>query len=253
MVPEPPCVTSKRADARFRNRSRSSAGSPSRSQITRNDTGNANVCTRSTTGPCRSIASSRSSTTAATIGRSRSSRCTVNSGVNSLRSRVWSGGSVNPRPPMSPLVADPRAPINGRMSLLKLWVSASTARASASPVTIQMVMPRNDVSRWTGSVARVAPMRPTGSTPSRPSGQVSRAGTRSSRVRSTLRAPPAARTPRRTAAARYPLTPPIVQCRATDRTRFRRYRPVRPASAAVTAAGRAGCAGRGCGPASRRR
>ncbi len=49
--------------------------------------------------------SSWRSTIAAMRGRSRSRRRIVNSGVSSLRSRVCSGGSVKPRPPMSPSAA----------------------------------------------------------------------------------------------------------------------------------------------------
>ena len=83
------------------------------------------------------------------------------------------------------------------MSLLKPCSSASTARASAGPVTSQTVMPRNEVSRCTGSRDRTAASPGTGSRPSRCNGQVSRAGTRSRRERSTLRRLVSARTPRR--------------------------------------------------------
>ena len=90
--------------------------------MTRNGTGNAKFGTRSTTPsgdrPSRSTSSSWLSTIAAIRGRSRSSRRIVNSGVSSRRSRVCSGGSVKPRPPMSPSVVEPRWPMNGRMSLL---------------------------------------------------------------------------------------------------------------------------------------
>ena len=82
--------------------------------MTRKGIGKANVGTRSTVSPC-SPAAAISSTCRSTIawipGRSRSSRRIVNSGVSSRRSRVWSGGSVNPSPPMSPSVADPLLPM----------------------------------------------------------------------------------------------------------------------------------------------
>ena len=122
-TPVPPVDTSKRAEPSCRNVSRSSSGSPSSSQITRNGTGNAKCGTRSTTpsgdsAASRSTSSSWASTIAAIRGRSRSSRRIVNSGVSSRRSRVWSGGSVKPSPPMSPSVVEPRWPMNGRMSLL---------------------------------------------------------------------------------------------------------------------------------------
>ena len=121
-TPWPPYDTSKRAEPSCRKVSRSSSGSPSSSQMTRNGIGKANVGTRSTTpspaAACSATWSSWDSTIAAIRGRSRSRRRIVNSGVSSLRSRVCSGGSVNPRPPMSPSVVDPRLPMNGRMSVL---------------------------------------------------------------------------------------------------------------------------------------
>ena len=196
-TPWPPCVTSNLADTSARRSVRSSSGSPSSSQITRNGTGNANSLTRSTSGPCASMAARRRSTISRIVGRRRSRRRIVNWGVSSRRSRVCSGGSVNPSPPMSPSAAEPWGPVRGRMSLLKPCSSASTARASAGPVTSQTVMPRNEVSRCTGSRDRTAASRGTGSRPSRCNGQVSRAGTRSRRERSTLRRLVSARTPRR--------------------------------------------------------
>ena len=57
---------------------------------------------RRRSAPSRSVSSSWSSTIRSMAGLSRASRRIVNSGVSSLRSRVWSGGSVNPSPPMSP-------------------------------------------------------------------------------------------------------------------------------------------------------
>ncbi len=50
-----------------------------------------------------------------------------------------------------PSAAEPLAPTNGRMSLLKAAWSASTDRASPGPVTTHTLRPRNEVSRWTGS------------------------------------------------------------------------------------------------------
>ncbi len=81
--------------------------------MTRKGTGKANVGTRSTgppPAPIAAVSSSRSSTISLMRGRSRSRRRIVNSGVSSRRSRVWWGGSVKPRPPMSPASASPACP-----------------------------------------------------------------------------------------------------------------------------------------------
>ncbi len=150
-APAPPYVTSNRAEASDRNVSRSSTGSPSSSQITRNGTGKPKSRTSSASSPAAASASSCSSTMPAMRGRSRSRRRIVNSGVSSLRSRVWSGGSVKPRPPMSPEVGVAAlARRSGRMSLLNAVACERTSRASGSPVTSQTSMPRNEVSRSTG-------------------------------------------------------------------------------------------------------
>ncbi len=114
MEPGPPWVRSKRAVASWLKVSRFSSGSPSTSQMTRNGIGKAKVGTRSTVSeilPAASISPSWRSMIASMPGRSRARRRIVNSGVSSRRSRVWSGGSVNPRPPMSPSVVEPLLPM----------------------------------------------------------------------------------------------------------------------------------------------
>ncbi len=125
--------------------------------MTRNGTGNANVCTRSTTPSPASAAASVSSSCLVMIssmpGFSRSSRRIVNSGVSSLRCRVCSGGSVKPRPPMSPFSTSPLTPMKGRMSVEWLTLPR-TSRPSSYPVISQISSPISDVSRWTGSFPR---------------------------------------------------------------------------------------------------
>ena len=84
-----------------------------------------------------------------------------------------------------------------------VW-SASSSRDSASPVTSHTSVPRNVTTLATGPLAsRVSASRGVGSMPSRFSGQVSRSGTRSNRVRSMpgLRAMRARRTRERTASS----------------------------------------------------
>lgn len=158
-TPMPPPDRSNRAGPRARNRSRSDSSTPSRSEISRNGTLKAKSWTMSTTGPLSSIRSSWSLTIFSIIGSSRASRRLVNSGVSSLRSRVWSGGSVKPSPPMPSDGLFGSEPIIGRMSLLKFVESASTALASAWPVTIQTFSPNRLASLCTGSVSRIAPNR----------------------------------------------------------------------------------------------
>ena len=92
-----------------------------------------------------------------------------------------------------------------------VW-SASSSRASASPVTSHTSVPRNVTTFATGPLAsRVSASRGVGSMPSRLSGQVSRSGTRSSRVRSMpgLRAMRARRTRERTASSNSATSTPF--------------------------------------------
>ncbi|WP_353068362.1 hypothetical protein [Amycolatopsis sp. DG1A-15b] len=77
-----------------RNRSRPANGTPSSSHMTAVGSGKANASTRSTGGPCATIAASSPSAISWIRGRSAAIRRTVNAWADSRRSRVWPGGSM---------------------------------------------------------------------------------------------------------------------------------------------------------------
>lgn len=77
---------------------------------------------------------------------------------------------MKPRPPIPSDGLFGSEPIIGRMSLLKFVVSASTALASAWPLTTQTFSPNRLASLCTGSTSRIWPSSGVGSSPTRRSG-----------------------------------------------------------------------------------
>ncbi len=122
-----------------RNASRSSMGTASSSQITVMGSGKANASSSSTSS-LPAIWSSSSAVISSILGRSCSIRRAVNALVTSLRSRVWSGGSLLSMCALSTSANSPRSAglvtclsntaWNARPSLLTLG-SASAALASS--------------------------------------------------------------------------------------------------------------------------
>src|SRR5690606_28520745 len=109
-------------------------------------------------------------------------RWPVSSGVSSLRSRVWSGGSVNPSPPGFCSAVIPTVPTRLVKSLLNAGEFARTARASSYPVTSHARMPKGSFIRLTGSRSRSSPSAGTGFRPSRCSGTRAESGSTDSRA-----------------------------------------------------------------------
>lgn len=100
----------------------------------------------------------------------------VNSGVSSLRSRVCTGGSANPRPPGFWSSVTPALPTRLVKSLENPVTLPRTAFASSYPVTSQAFIPNGRSSLLIGASALVAASSATGSRPSRLSGSSAESG-----------------------------------------------------------------------------
>ena len=146
-----------------RNDVRSASGTPSSSQITPIGSGKAKASSRSTSAGPAAIRSASRPAIASMRGRRAAMARTVKARLTSLRSRVWSGGSVLSRCRLSSwantdwasggsgLLASTRA--NPSESLASRG-STSASRTSSYRVTSQTGMPSGVTARATGSSAR---------------------------------------------------------------------------------------------------